>query len=101
MEIAKNVRPLVTTESLATIGSLSLLGESIVDLSASSAGRPLNDWEYVKSGVSNGPFGALQSSASQSLAARPLEAATRDARSRAVYEARIAITIDSATSQAL
>jgi phospholipid/cholesterol/gamma-HCH transport system substrate-binding protein len=67
LEISKDVRPLVTTESLATIGSLSLLGESIVDVSAASAGRPLNDWEYVKSGVSGGPFGALQSSASQSL----------------------------------
>jgi phospholipid/cholesterol/gamma-HCH transport system substrate-binding protein len=67
MEISKDVRPLVTTNSIATIGSLSLLGESIVDITATSGGRPLNDWEYVKSGVGGGPLGALQTSATQGL----------------------------------
>ncbi len=67
MEISKDVRPLVTTGSVATIGSLSLLGESIVDLTASTTGRPLNDWEYVKSGLGGGPLGALQQSATQGL----------------------------------
>ena len=67
MEISKDVRPLVTTDSLATIGSLSLLGESIVDLSAAPAGRPLNDWEYVKSGVGGGPFGELQTKVTNSV----------------------------------
>jgi phospholipid/cholesterol/gamma-HCH transport system substrate-binding protein len=67
MEIAKDVRPLVRTDSVATIGSLSLLGESIVDLSAASTGRPLNDWEYVPSGVGGGPLGALQTKAQKAL----------------------------------
>src|SRR5262245_61790145 len=67
MEISRDVRPLVTTDSIATIGSLSLLGESIIDLTAASTGRPLNDWEHVKSAVGGGPFGALQTSANQSL----------------------------------
>lgn len=67
MEVSKDVHSLITTESLATIGSLSLLGESIVDVTASSAGRPLADWEYVKSGVGGGPLGALQTSATKGL----------------------------------
>ena len=65
MEISKDVRQVVTTDSVATIGSLSLLGESIVDLTAASSGRPLNDWEYVRSGVAPGPLGALQTTATQ------------------------------------
>lgn len=67
MEISKDVRSLVTTDSIATIGSLSLLGESIVDLSAASTGRPLSDWQYVKSGVGGGPFGELQAKTTKGL----------------------------------
>ncbi len=67
LELNKDVRPLVTTNSVATIGSLSLLGESIVDLTAEPNGRPLNDWEYVKSGIGGGPLGALQASATQGI----------------------------------
>jgi phospholipid/cholesterol/gamma-HCH transport system substrate-binding protein len=47
-ELLKSVRPLVTTESTAEVGSLSLLGEPIIDLTASPSGRPLNDGEVVK-----------------------------------------------------
>ena len=67
MEISKDVRQVVTTDSVATIGSLSLLGESIVDLTATSSGRPLNDWEYVRSAVGGGPFAQLQNTATQGL----------------------------------
>ncbi len=67
IQISKDVHNVVTTDSVASIGSLSLLGESIVDLTASSSGRPLNDWEYVKSGVGGGPLGALQNSAKEGI----------------------------------
>jgi phospholipid/cholesterol/gamma-HCH transport system substrate-binding protein len=67
MEISRDVRPLVTTDSVATIGSLSLLGESIVDITAASTGQPLADWAYVKSGVGGGPLGALQTTAKAGL----------------------------------
>jgi len=67
MEISRDVRPLVTTDSIATIGSISLLGESIIDLTAASTGRPLNDWEHVQSAVGGGPFGALQTTTQQAL----------------------------------
>lgn len=67
IQISKDVHNVVTTNSVASIGSLSLLGESIVDLTASSTGRPLNNWEYVPSGVGGGPLGALQNSAKEGM----------------------------------
>lgn len=48
MELAANVRPLITTESVATIGSLSLLGESNIEIRASSSGAALPDWGYLR-----------------------------------------------------
>ena len=47
-ELNQEVRPLVTTDSVAAIGSLSLLGESIIDIKASPTGTPLTDWQYLK-----------------------------------------------------
>jgi phospholipid/cholesterol/gamma-HCH transport system substrate-binding protein len=49
LELLKEVRPVITTDSVASIGSLSLLGEPIIDLKAASTGTPLEDWAYVKS----------------------------------------------------
>jgi phospholipid/cholesterol/gamma-HCH transport system substrate-binding protein len=67
MELLTEVRPLITTESVATVGSLSLLGEPIVDVIASESGTPLPDWGYIRSGGTGGPFGQLQDSASRVL----------------------------------
>ncbi len=67
IEVSNDVRPLLTTESTATIGSLSLLGEPIVDLTASDRGAPLEPWSYVAAVSGGGPFGALTSTASNSL----------------------------------
>jgi phospholipid/cholesterol/gamma-HCH transport system substrate-binding protein len=67
MDVSNDVRRLVTTESMATIGSLSLLGEPIIDLTASDRGTPLEPWSYVQSGVGGGPFGTLTTTASDSL----------------------------------
>jgi phospholipid/cholesterol/gamma-HCH transport system substrate-binding protein len=49
MEINADVRQLITTDSIATIGSLSLLGESMIQIRAASTGTPLPDWGYVRS----------------------------------------------------
>lgn len=67
MELSKDVRPLVTTDSLATVGSLSLLGEPIIDMTATGTGTPLGDWAYIKSSEAGGPFGGLTEKASQSI----------------------------------
>ena len=39
----------VRTTSRATIGSVSLLGEGAVDISASTTGQPIPEWGYVPS----------------------------------------------------
>src|SRR4029077_15662582 len=67
LELLKDVRPLVTTDSTAKIGSLSLLGEPVIDLTASSTGTPLKDGEYVKTGATTVSLDQLTSSASASL----------------------------------
>lgn len=49
MEVLKENRQRITTTSVATLGSVSLLGEAAVDITASSAGMPIPDWGYVPS----------------------------------------------------
>jgi phospholipid/cholesterol/gamma-HCH transport system substrate-binding protein len=66
-ELLKDVRPLVTNRSSATIGSLSMLGEPIIDLTAGPGGAPLQDWAYVPAAVSATSFEGLATSASASL----------------------------------
>jgi phospholipid/cholesterol/gamma-HCH transport system substrate-binding protein len=66
-EVRTEVRNLLTTDSAATIGSLSLLGEPSVDLRASTTGRVLADGEMVPAVDVAPTFGALSTAASQSL----------------------------------
>src|SRR5438128_1300054 len=49
VEPSKDVQPRVTDQSVAMLGSVSLLGEAAVDITASSEGQPLHDWNYVPS----------------------------------------------------
>jgi len=67
LQVSRDVRPLITADSVATIGSLSLLGEPIVDLTASDNGAPLADWAYLHTSGASGPFGTLTTAASESL----------------------------------
>src|SRR5262245_59050861 len=41
MEVNKNQQPRITTTSVATLGSISLLGEAAVDITPSSTGTPI------------------------------------------------------------
>jgi phospholipid/cholesterol/gamma-HCH transport system substrate-binding protein len=54
MEVLKENRPRITTTSVATLGSVSLLGEAALDITASSGGTPIPDWGYVPSKPSAG-----------------------------------------------
>lgn len=49
LSIKKEMQPLITTDSRATIGSLSLLGAAVVDVSPSSTGTPLPDGGMLQS----------------------------------------------------
>jgi phospholipid/cholesterol/gamma-HCH transport system substrate-binding protein len=67
LALRTDVRPLVTDETTATLGSLSLLGEPIVDLRTTGRGTPLPDWSYIPAVGVGGPFGDLTETASSSL----------------------------------
>ncbi|MEW6321561.1 MAG: MlaD family protein [Acidobacteriota bacterium] len=60
-------RPLVTTDSVASIGSVSLLGEGAIDLQPASTGTPIPDWGYVPTGPAEGSIAQLTEQAARSL----------------------------------
>ncbi len=66
-ELAERMRPRVTTSSMASLGSVSLLGESSVDITASSAGTPIPEWGYVSSGRAAGSLTDVTRSASEGI----------------------------------
>jgi phospholipid/cholesterol/gamma-HCH transport system substrate-binding protein len=49
LELSKDVQDKVTDQSRAMIGSISLLGETAIDINATGAGTPLPDWGYIQS----------------------------------------------------
>ncbi len=58
----------ITTESRATIGSLSLLGEPVIDISPSTGGTPLNDGDFLPAGRAPGQLADVAEGATQSMA---------------------------------
>jgi phospholipid/cholesterol/gamma-HCH transport system substrate-binding protein len=67
MEVRKDHQPRITTTSIATLGSVSLLGESAVDITASSEGAPIAEWGYVRSRQQSGSLSSVAEQASQGL----------------------------------
>ena len=67
LEVNKDLRPLITSESVAVIGSLSLLGEPILDIQRGTGGTPLPDWAYLKANQSKGALDELTTTAEAGL----------------------------------
>jgi phospholipid/cholesterol/gamma-HCH transport system substrate-binding protein len=67
MEVKKSMAPRITTASVAALGSVSLLGESAVDITASSRGTPVPEWGYVRSGPSPGSLTDVADKASAGI----------------------------------
>jgi phospholipid/cholesterol/gamma-HCH transport system substrate-binding protein len=67
MEVRKENRPRITTTSIATLGSVSLLGEAAVDITASSGGTTIQDWGYVPSRRASGSLSSVADSANVSI----------------------------------
>lgn len=67
MEISREVRHLITDKSVATLGSLSLLGEPIVEISPAPEGTPVADWATLQSDPSAGAFADAAKSAAAAL----------------------------------
>lgn len=68
LRIREDVRDKITERSRAQIGSVSLLGEGAVDITAVPGGRPLADWEYIASERTPGQIADVAENASQTLA---------------------------------
>ena len=66
-EVSKEVQSRITTESVAALGSLSLLGQATVDITPSQAGTPIPEWGYVKSGRLPGQLADVAAEASAGL----------------------------------
>jgi phospholipid/cholesterol/gamma-HCH transport system substrate-binding protein len=67
MEVSKEMSPRITTASVASLGSISLLGESAVDVTASSQGTPVPEWGYVRSGPAAGSLTDVAEKASAGI----------------------------------
>jgi phospholipid/cholesterol/gamma-HCH transport system substrate-binding protein len=67
LSVRKEMQPRITTDSRASIGSLSLLGEPIIDITPASTGRPLQQGEYVQAGKNPGQISDVATSATQTL----------------------------------
>lgn len=57
----------ITDQSRASIGSLSLLGEPIIEISPSSQGTPLKDGDFIQSARMRGQIGDVAENATQTL----------------------------------
>src|SRR5262249_54414594 len=53
-EVKDDLPSRITDQSIASLGSVSLLGESAVDITPATAGTPVPEYGYVKSGRSKG-----------------------------------------------
>lgn len=69
IEIAEDQRQRVTTASRATLGSVSLLGESAVDITAGSTGTPIPEWGYVPTGPAAATVAEVASQATEGIEA--------------------------------
>lgn len=67
MQVGTDMQSRITTESRASIGSLSLLGEPIIEISPGTGGAPLDDGDYVPSQRTAGQLSDVAESATQSL----------------------------------
>jgi phospholipid/cholesterol/gamma-HCH transport system substrate-binding protein len=67
LKIKEEMQPRITTESRASIGSLSLLGEPIIEISPASTGTPLEDGAFIQSTRPAGQLSDVAEGARQSL----------------------------------
>jgi len=68
MDVSKAQQPRITDLSTAALGSVSLLGEAAVDITANSKGRPIPEWGYVKPGTAPGSLATAAEEATKGLA---------------------------------
>lgn len=62
-EVSKEVRPLITEASVGSVGSISLLGESMVTIKAAPGAPSIPDWGYVRTAEADSMAGLAESAA--------------------------------------
>jgi phospholipid/cholesterol/gamma-HCH transport system substrate-binding protein len=68
-QVNKDRRALITDESVAKLGSVSLLGEGAVDVTPAIHGTPVPEWGYVKQGRAPLQISDITDQASEGVAA--------------------------------
>lgn len=66
-DVNERYRDRITTGSVATLGSVSLLGESAIDIAPSGRGTPIPEWGYVPAGRAPAQFADVTNRASQGI----------------------------------
>jgi phospholipid/cholesterol/gamma-HCH transport system substrate-binding protein len=67
LSVKEDMQQRITTDSRASIGSLSLLGEPIIDISPSSTGTPLKNGDFIPAGRGQAAITDVAASASAGL----------------------------------
>ncbi len=67
LEVKKGNEQRITSDSRASIGSLSLLGEPVIDISPTMTGTPLKDGDYIPAGRAPGQLADVADGARESL----------------------------------
>ena len=67
LSLRDEMKSRVTTDSRASIGSLSLLGEPIIDVTPAATGTPLKDGDFIPPGRAQGQLSDVATSASAGL----------------------------------
>jgi phospholipid/cholesterol/gamma-HCH transport system substrate-binding protein len=66
-EVKRDQRPRITDKSVATLGSISLLGESAVDITPATNGTTIPDYGYVPAGRSKGSLADVSEQATTGI----------------------------------
>ena len=64
VEVSQDMKPLITTDSRAAIGSLSLLGEPVIDITPAHTGTPLPEGGFIPPGRAAGQITDVATTAS-------------------------------------
>ena len=67
VEIARDMQSRVTDRSKASLGSVSLLGEAAVDITASSEGTPIPEWGFIPTGPAAGSLTEVATQATEGI----------------------------------
>src|SRR5215475_10601948 len=66
-DVRDDMKSRITDKSVAKLGSVSLLGESAIDITPAAAGTPIPEYGYVPTGKAAASFGDLTAQAGEGI----------------------------------